>query len=119
MSDAENRPDPAGLSNVDRLVFDGIPAFETPVMPLPFDETTFEGLCHAYDRIRAKTAAVPKEFKVTQAQLDELRALVPAAEPTAPVNWLLGIPVRLVNTFEESTVYEQWLTNVAKSLRDS
>ena len=114
---AEGQEDPVGLSDVDRLVLSSVPTFEALAMPLPFDKTTFEGLCRAYDRVRAKTAAVPKEFKVTQEQLDELRALVPTAEPTASVNWLLGIPVRLVDTFEESTVYERWLIDVAESLR--
>ena len=102
-----------------RFVFDEVPVFKAPVTPVVFDEHLFQRLARAYDEHRTMYKPLT-EFKVTQAQLDELAALVPPADaPPSPAAFLLGIPVRLVDAFEESTVYELWLRSFLKQMRES
>lgn len=96
----------------------GTPTFETPAMPITFDNELFARLRLFYDEHRAKYKPL-EEFKVTQEQFDKLCALVPPSdEPPPPTAFLFGIPVRLVETFEESTVYEQWRERFIQEMQD-
>lgn len=96
-----------------------VPGFEAPASPITFNGQLFTQLRHAYDEHRTKYKPLT-EFKVTQTQLDQLVALVPPADaPPSPAAFLSGIPVRLVDAFEESTVYELWLRSFLKGLRES
>lgn len=74
---------------------------------MTFDTDLFQQLLHVYDEHRAKYRPLD-EFKVTQKQWDELLRLASADDdtPWSPEARVFGTPVRLVETFEESTVHE-------------
>jgi hypothetical protein len=77
---------------------------------MPEPEPYGGGLTFAYiDRIladhRAAYAPPITEFKITQDQLDQLRRTVPMTPALSPASTLFGIPVILVDTDEESTLF--------------
>jgi hypothetical protein len=97
-----------------------LPLALNPITPAAFDEDLFARLLEAYAEHRAKYEPLT-EFKVTKDQLDELAALAPVnnpfvSAPFPPMPLIFGIPVRLVATLEESTVYERWRDRVCKEL---
>lgn len=98
-----------------------IPLVAMPVEPAAFDADLFAQLLQAYNKHRAKYRPLT-EFKVTKGQLDELHTaaarLTPiVSAPFPPMPLIFGIPVRLVDTFEESTVYERWRDKYIEELR--
>lgn len=64
--------------------------------------------------------AVPRSFteiKLTQEQCDKIRACIPGADQwPGPITMLLGIPVVLVDTEEESTPFDlKWQSLVRRA----
>lgn len=105
---AKAQPDPSAAP--DRFLsaaLADLPLSLKPIEPPTFDTKLFQQLLRAYEEHRAKYKPLA-EIKVTQEQWDELLRLASAEDdtPWSPEARVFGTPVRLVETFEESTVYE-------------
>ncbi|MFC0438777.1 hypothetical protein [Kutzneria buriramensis] len=96
------------------LPFTVVRADPEPLLPTPAAAgDLYEQLVHLAEILHVFDAPYFDQIKLTQQQLDAVRARFPPESPNPELNpaaWLTGIPIVLVDTVEESTPYERgWL----------
>jgi hypothetical protein len=79
-----------------------------------------DAIANLYRKIAEHRAANPNpitELKVTREQLDEIQKAVPTETNPTPIMRLVGIPVVLVDTEEESTLFTMTWEALVERLR--